>query len=168
MPWIVYWVICGSGLKYAPLMTLAVCAAIPLRFHRYEKTWYAELSVLLVSLFALSGFLDISNTVAVTASYGVFGLMWLISCLLPIPLTAHYSMNAYNGEDALCNPLFIKTNRILTACWGVLYLVMAAIVWWHMQNKLSPALVNVLLPILMGLFTAWFQKWYPAKVARGK
>ena len=167
VPWIAYWNICGSRWEYAPLLTLVVCAAVPVWFHRCEKTWYDELSVLLVSLFALVGFMLVNNTVAVTASYAAFGLMWLISCLLPIPLTAHYSMNAYNGEDALRNPLFIKTNRILTACWGVLYLVMAAIVWWHMQNKLSPALVNVLLPILMGLFTAWFQKWYPAKVAKG-
>ena len=28
--------------------------------------------------------------------------------------------------------------------------------------------VNNLVPIGMGLFTAWFQKWYPAKMASGK
>ena len=28
--------------------------------------------------------------------------------------------------------------------------------------------INSIVPIGMGLFTAWFQKWYPAKVARGE
>lgn len=27
--------------------------------------------------------------------------------------------------------------------------------------------INSVLPALMGVFTAWFQKWYPAKAARG-
>lgn len=39
-----------------------------------------------------------------------------------LPLTAHYSANDYNGEKAFDNPLFIKTNRILTFMWGYLQL----------------------------------------------
>lgn len=168
VPWIVYWSTCGSGLEYAPLLTLAVCAAVPVWFHRYEKTWYDDISVLLVSVFVLSGFAAVSSTTAVTASYVAFGLMWLISCLLPIPLTAHYSMKDYNGEAALRNPLFIKTNRILTACWGVLYLLIAVLAYPLMMAGRSAVIINSVLPVLMGLFTVWFQKWYPAKVARGE
>jgi len=28
--------------------------------------------------------------------------------------------------------------------------------------------VNSVCPVLMGIFTVWFQKWYPARVAGGK
>jgi len=28
-------------------------------------------------------------------------------------------------------------------------------------------LINLLAPLLMGLFTAWFAKWYPERIARG-
>ena len=34
--------------------------------------------------------------------------------------------------------------------------------------KFFEAVLELLLPIFMGIFTAWFQKWYPAKVARGQ
>ncbi len=97
-------------------------------------------------------------------SYLAFGVMWLASCLGGlIPLTAHYSKNGYGGDDALKNLLFVKTNRIL-------YLLTAVISWFLMRSPVSrlAGLINSVLPALMGIFTAWFQKWYPARVARGK
>ena len=103
-------------------------------------------------------------------SYLGFGLMWSISCLNKIPLTAHYSANDYNGEKAFDNPLFIKTNRILTFMWGILYVLTSIITFFVMKTSFSAYLgiINNILPIFMGIFTAWFQKWYPAKVARGQ
>ncbi|MDE7358895.1 MAG: NAD(P)H dehydrogenase, partial [Lachnospiraceae bacterium] len=85
-------------------------------------------------------------------------------------LTAHYSMNDYGGESALKNLLFIKTNRILTILWGILYLVTAVFSWFLMRSAVSSlsGLINSVLPVFMGIFTAWFQRWYPARVARGK
>jgi len=79
-------------------------------------------------------------------------------------------MNNYGGEDALQNALFLKTNRILTMLWGVLYLVTSIFTWFLMRTPISSlvGLINSALPIFMGIFTVWFQKWYPAKVARGK
>ena len=68
----------------------------------------------------------------------------------------------------LSNPLFIKTNRILTLCWGILYLVMTlwtlSLMGWGITWV---GTLNSLLPLGMSIFTVWFQKWYPAKVARG-
>ena len=103
-------------------------------------------------------------------SYLGFGLMWSISCLNKIPLTAYYSANDYNGESAFHNPLFIKTNRILTFMWGILYVLTSIMTFFVMKTSLSAYLgiINNILPIFMGIFTAWFQKWYPAKVARGQ
>lgn len=102
-------------------------------------------------------------------SYLLFGLMWLLSCSAKIPLTAYYSSNDYNGDEAFANPLFIKTNEILAIAWGVLYLIIAAYSYFLMESVLSSytGLVNSIAPALMGLFTAWFAKWYPARIARG-
>lgn len=71
-------------------------------------------------------------------------------------------MNSYGGEDALKNALFIKTNRILTMLWGILYLATAVFSWFLMQSPVSrlAGLINSVLPALMGIFTAWFQRWY--------
>ena len=96
--------------------------------------------------------------------------MWSASCLFQIPLTAHYSMNSYNGEIALKNPIFMKTNRILTAAWGILYLLTPIWTYMIMKTEFSSfvGVINSVLPIGMGIFTRWFQKWYPVKVMRGK
>ena len=96
-------------------------------------------------------------------------MIWLVSCGTKIPRTAYYSSNDYNGDEAFANPLFIKTNWILTVAWGVLYLITATYSYFLMGSVLSSytGLINSLVPALMGLFTAWFVKWYPAKTARG-
>ena len=64
----------------------------------------------------------------------------------------------------------MKTNYILAAAWGTLYVLTA--IWTFLFKKAGVGnvliLVNNLIPILMGLFTAWFEKWYPARMARGK
>jgi len=68
------------------------------------------------------------------------------------------------------NPLFLRTNAIITAVWGEAFLFMAAMA---MGMALSPEqkplwLVLRYLPlILAGVFTAWFPNWYPARVAAG-
>ena len=96
--------------------------------------------------------------------------MWAISCFTKIPLTAYYSQNDYNGEAALKNPLFMKTNRILTAAWGILYILTP--IWTYFIMKTSAGslvgAINSVLPAFMGIFTGWFQKWYPEHVAKGK
>ena len=101
--------------------------------------------------------------------YLVFGLFWLLSCLTKEPLCAAYVKYNYGGENAHQNPLFMKTNYILAAAWGTLYVLTA--IWTFLFKKAGFGnvliLVNNLIPILMGLFTAWFEKWYPARLARG-
>ena len=93
--------------------------------------------------------------------------MWGVTVFRPLPLTAHYSMNGYGGETALQNPLFLRTNRILTACWAVLYLLTPIWTWQLMQTSVSylTGAFNSVLPILLGIFTVWFQRWYPAHYA---
>ena len=65
--------------------------------------------------------------------------------------------------------LFMRTNRILTAAWGVLYLITPIWTYFIMQTDAASLVgaINSVLPALMGVFTAWFQKWYPRHIARG-
>lgn len=72
-------------------------------------------------------------------------------------------------EEALQNPLFIQTNRILTAAWERVLLDHSSLDFFshgHGCVKLY-RLINSLCLIFMGVFTALFQHWYPAKVAQG-
>ena len=169
IPWIVFWVAAPTDGQIGAYISIAACTAVPLLFFHNRKTVYDALTGALVT--GLS-FLLLSGTSAravLPLSYLCFGIVWSVSCLFRIPLTACYSMNDYNGEKAFGNPLFVRTNRILTLLWGILYLVTPVWTWILMGTRLSSltGLINSALPALMGLFTAWFQKWYPAKVARG-
>lgn len=168
-PWIVFWVAASIHSLYGALISVASCVLVPMVYYRNRKTIYDTITGVLVAFCAMAMLLGGSQRIVVPLSYLCFGLMWSLSVFRKIPLTAHYSMNDYNGEEALNNPLFMKTNRILTACWGILYLLTPIWTWFLMGTGLGPwtGAVNSVLPMLMGIFTAWFQKWYPAKVARG-
>ena len=168
LPWIAFWIGAPIHALYGSIAAIAVSALVPLVFLRNRRTLYYAISGAAVTTFSILLLLLESKTILVPLSYLAFGLMWLVSCFARIPLTAHYSMNDYDGEKALKNPLFMRTNRILTVLWGALYVVTSTWTFFLMQSRFSvwTAVVNNVLPVLMGVFTAWFQKWYPAYYAR--
>lgn len=169
LPWIVFWVAVSFHSYVGSLISIVACIAVSLIFFRNKKTIYDVLSNGAVILCALSVICLDNKDIIMPLSYLGFGLMWTVSCFTKIPLTAHYSANDYNGESAFKNPLFIKTNLILTMMWGVLYIVTAGMTYLIMKTSFAPylAIINNIMPVFMGIFTGWFQKWYPAKVARG-
>ena len=170
IPWMVLWIAVPIHNFTGSLLCIGICALLPLLSYRNQKTVYDTLSGAIVSGFSIALIMGVSERIAIPFSYFVFGFMWTVSCFGKIPLTAHYSLNEYNGESALKNPLFMKTNRILTLLWGILYLLTPIWTYIIMGTKISSwaGAVNSLLPIFMGIFTVWFQKWYPARVAGGK
>ena len=169
LPWFVIWVL----LTIHPILggVAGVLAAAGLHFAnlKWELTIYDDISCLCVSVFSLLALLRFDMQIVVPLAYLCFGVLWLLSCATPVPLTAHYSKENYNGDDALKNPLFLKTNRILTVCWGVLYLVTPIWTYFIMGSSMPylTALANTICPAILGVFTNWFQKWYPARIARG-
>lgn len=169
IPWIVFWAGASIHALWGSVAALAACALVPLVFYGHKMTAYDVLSGALVTGFSVAALLGTPIRWAVPLAYLAFGVMWSVSCLRPIPLTAHYSLNDYEGDAALQNPLFVRTNRILTLAWGVLYLVTPIWTYFILGTGIGGWIgaINSILPLFMGAFTAWFQKWYPAKVARG-
>ena len=170
IPWIVLWVAPAIHKQIGCLISISVCALVPLIFYRNKKTVYDVLTGVFVTGISVVMLAGASEKWMLPLAYLSFGIMWLGSCPGKVPLTANYSMNGYGGEDALQNPLFLKTNRILTMLWGILYLVTSVFTWFLMRTSVSSfvGIINSVLPVFMGIFTAWFQKWYPAKVAEGR
>ena len=167
--WIALWVAVSVEPRMGALITLAVCSLLPLITERYELCRYDRLSFALVAGLAVYAVVTGNGFVAVNAGYLVFGLLWLGSCLTKEPLCAAYVKYGY-GRDALQNPIFMRTNYILAAAWGVVYIVIA-IVSYYLSGKVPALVLSIVvqaMPILMGLFTAWFQNWYPSRVAAGK
>lgn len=169
LPWLVFWVAVPVHSHWGSLGSLAACALTPLIFFRSRRTVYDLLSAAAVTGLSAAVLAGVSSRLAVPLGYLAFGVMWTASCLGKIPLTAHYSMWDYGGEKALENALFLKTNRILTLAWGALYLVTPVWTYLLMGTAIGGwvGAVNCVLPAVMGVFTDWFRKWYPARAARG-
>ena len=169
IPWIVFWVAAAIDSFWGSLISIAVCVLLPVLMQRTKATVYDQISALAVGVCSIALLAGASSTLIISASYFLFGALWTATCFFKVPLTAHYSKNSYNGEAALRNPIFIRTNRILTAAWGVLYLITPIWTCFIMQTDAASFVgaINSILPALMGVFTAWFQKWYPRHIARG-
>ena len=169
IPWIVFWIATSINSFWGSLISVAACVLPPVLMHRTKATAYDQISALAVGACSISLLAGASPVLIIPASYFLFGAMWTATCFAKVPLTAHYSKNSYNGDEALRNPIFMKTNRILTAAWGVLYLVTPIWTYFIMQTDAASLVgaINSVLPALMGAFTAWFQKWYPAHIAHG-
>ncbi|HHX25021.1 MAG TPA: NAD(P)H dehydrogenase [Thermoanaerobacterales bacterium] len=167
--WIALWVMLPINKVWAGIAGIVICSFLPLLAYKFRLTIYDRVSIVMVSGLSILALLDVSSTLIICSSYLLFSLMWLVSSFFKIPLSAHYSSNDYNGDEAFENPLFIKTNRILTTAWSLMYLIVATYSYFLMQSTLSKytGLINALAPSLMGLFTLWFSKWYPAKIAGG-
>lgn len=170
IPWITFWIAVSIHPEVGSVITLLVVATVPFIMRKHKFVIWDQLSMAAVAILSAAANITGNGVLPTNIGYLVFGLFWLLSCLTKEPLCAAYVKYNYGGENAHQNPLFMKTNYILAAAWGTLYVLTA--IWTFLFKKAGFGnvliLVNNLIPILMGLFTAWFEKWYPARMARGK
>ena len=170
IPWITFWIAVPIHPEVGAMITLLVVAIVPFIMRKHKFVIWDQLSMAAVAILSAAANVTGNGVLPTNIGYLVFGLFWLLSCLTKEPLCAAYVKYNYGGENAHQNPLFMKTNYILAAAWGTLYVLTA--IWTFLFKKAGFGnvliLVNNLIPILMGLFTAWFEKWYPARMARGK
>lgn len=170
LPWIAFWVCVSFEASWSALIPLAVCLLLPLIKIKQIMTVYDDISILTVGALSLFSLLSERYDVAFILGYLCFGLLWLGSCLTKEPLCAAYVKYGYGGDEAMENPIFMKTNYILATAWGVLFIVLACLTYLLFRLNISflSTIINNVATILMGIFTAWFEKWYPAYVASGR
>ena len=168
LPWIVCFIAIPIDTWIGGIVSILSAAILPLLFLKWKPTVYDYVTIPLIAVAGLMSLMGVPARFVVSGSYLAFGIMWFSSVFFKLPLSAHYSMNQYGYEKALSNALFIVTNRILSCCWGVLYLLTPIWTYVLMGGPIASytGLINSVLPALMGIFTVWFQKWYPAYYAR--
>lgn len=167
LPWIVIWVLLAIHPVWGGAAGILSAAVLPLAYLKWKPTVFEGITAVAVAGIGLLALAGCSVTLLLPLSYLLFGLMWMGTVFCRLPLTAYYSINSYQGEKEWENPLFLRTNRILTACWGGLYLVTPVWTWFLLMTPVAAlsGAFNSVLPALLGIFTAWFQKWYPPHYA---
>ena len=170
VPWIVFWIAVSINATAGSVVTLAVTALTlaytsVVRSRRLVR--WDLVSCAAVATLSLVAYFTGQGNMATNVGYLAFGLMWLLSCCTQEDLCATYVKYDFGGNKALNNPLFTKTTRILTMAWGVLYVATAVWTFFLRQAGIGNVvvIVNNVVPVGMGVFTAWFQKWYPAHLA---
>jgi hypothetical protein len=168
MPWIVIWTAIAINPIVGGVLGIIAVVSVPLLWLAFRPVIFERISLPIIAVLSLAALLGADIRIVVPISYLAFGLMWTVGSFGKTPLTANYSAANYGDGKAFANPLFIRTNRILTAAWGVLYLITPIWTYVIMGTSLSAyiGLINSAFPALLGLFTVWFQKWYPARWAR--
>ncbi len=164
IPWVAFWTAFSISPTLGPAITLAACAIGTVVLARHERTVYDTLSLAAVLTLVAASLTGAPLPALQCASFVAFGLMWLVSALWFVPLSAHYVKGSYGGNKALRNAIFLETNRIICLVWGVTYLASAVAALVAPQ---ATALISELLPVPAAVFTVVFQRWYPAHVARG-
>lgn len=171
LPWLMVWIAIPIHSYWGSFAAMLGSAVTVLSYFLVRLTPYDIISIFVCGMISALGLIGVPILWLIPAAYLLFGLLWLVSAFLSIPLSAWYSCNQYGGlKNAKDNLLFISTNRILTICWGILYLCTPIWTFFLMQTDFSKliSLVNSVFPALLGIFTWWFQKWYPARKAAGK
>ncbi|MBC7226126.1 MAG: NAD(P)H-dependent oxidoreductase [Thermoflexales bacterium] len=171
IPWIVHWATMdipdvGPWVSLGgPLLLGALIWGYRQLFAR--PTWMETGTPL---YFALAGLATLLGSRFFTDYGDVLGYLtlagiWLGTLAAERPFTAEYSKWSY--PPALWNlPVFLRTNAIITTAWGWVYLLMAALALAghaRPEQALLWVVVRNLLLIPAFAFTAWFQKWYPAR-----
>jgi multimeric flavodoxin WrbA len=169
LPWIVIWTTIAINPTIGAAAGIVTAASVTLLWFVFQPVIYEQISIPIVTGLSLAVLFGADTRLVVSGSYLIFGLIWIIGAFPKIPLTAHYSAAHYGNENAFSNLLFMRTNRILTAAWGGLYVITPIWTYILMGTDYSSyiGLINSALPAFMGAFTVWFQKWYPARWARG-
>ena len=170
IPWIIIWILMAVNKTVGGAAGIITVACMPLLWLLFRPVVYERITAPIVAGLSLAVLFGAEIRLILSASYGLFGLLWLISAFVKIPLTAYYSAEQYGGEIIFNNPIFMKTNRILTAAWGSLYLITAFFAYAIMSTRLLPftGLITAIVPLIMGVFTKWFSKWYPARRLRAQ
>ena len=169
-PWIAFLIIAKGTLLRLEIglvvaLALTVLMAL-LRLHRGVIMWVGLLFFTAATI-AVLGFHDMWTIkhMAVMASGALAVGAWA-GLLVGKPFSLAYARQ--NTDPALWHePVFIRTNVIITATWATAFTINAALAWILMNNLMAPWAGHALSYVAL-LAAAVFTSWYPAHVRRAR
>jgi putative sterol carrier protein len=176
VPWILYWVLAGMGHTTAAILSgLGVSLAI--NGYRFAARKIKILDTVSLVVLAAFAFVTLVLRSDVLVFYGgivsdaALALMAWGSLLVGNPFTYDYAKEDWD-EAFWDNPIFIRTNQIITAVWGFIFTVQVLIggvaLAMNLEGMARIILVGIVpraLPVLGIFFSSWFPNWYPQRAA---
>lgn len=162
LPYIVMWCTLPFGNFVGGIATAcAIAAGLVIQWF-YKSTVYERISHICALAVVVMTILDVNNAILVPIPYLVYGIIWMSTVFMRVPLTGHYMYGKFGGKAALNNKLYLRTNRITTIVWAAYYLVAGVISCFAPLFGLGSlwGLVANLPVSLVGVFTVVFVKKY--------
>lgn len=162
-PWIIVWVTLSINTLVGGILGVLVCSILPFLYLRYKAVIFEYISIVMINIFCILSILNFDVKILVSLSYLAFGLIWFATLFLKIPLTAYYSLNEFKGKNPLENRLFLRTNRIITGYFAILYILTPIWTYAMLNSPLGvfTGAVNSILPAILVAFTNKFKDFYP-------
>ena len=172
VPWIIFWVVSGpSTWEWAALG--AALAAIILMIPSIERgnpkildtaTAIFFIVLSLVALFVDRQTLGLLEHYSQLISYGVLAIV-AFGSLLFMPFTEQYARETVPREH-WDSPTFKRINRVLTAMWGTVFVLLALCQVVYEIAPSQKSLFNWIIPIVLIVGAFKFTAWYPEQQSR--
>ena len=163
-PWLSFLIIArGSlfNLKLGLVVALVLSVVMGVaRLHRGVILW-ASLLFFIYATLAVAVFNDMwtARHMGILANGMLAASTWL-TVALKRPFTLDYARE--HVDPSLWNdPLFIRTNVIITSVWGLVFTVNAVLAWGKMEHIVLSELGYELLSYTLLIAAAVFTSWYP-------
>jgi len=175
-PWILYWILSGMGYTKAAILSgLGVSLAI--NSYRFAARKIKILDTVSLVVLAAFAFVTLVLQSDALVPYGgivsdaALALMAWGSLLAGNPFTYDYAKEDWD-EAFWDDPLFVRTNQIITAVWGGIFtlqiLIGVSALTMSPEGPARLILMGLLpraLPAIGVVFSAWFPNWYPQRAA---
>jgi lysylphosphatidylglycerol synthetase-like protein (DUF2156 family) len=174
LPWILFFLLTGHTQQQLDVaIIVAAVTSIIFEVNALRKGFILSWGTLIFFIFMVIAVILLRDQWVAKYSWifsnGALALIAWISIFIRKPFTIQYAKEQVS-KDKWQHPLFIKINYLLTAAWGLIFLISIGL---HIIRIYYPEFCGSIyevisyVPSIFGIwFTAWFPNWYKGKYIR--
>ncbi len=169
LPWLAFLVIARGSLFRLELgLVVALVLSVVLgiaRVHRGVILWAGMLFFIYATLaVVVFNHMWTAQHMGVMANGMLAASTWL-TIVLKRPFTLDYA-RAHVDPSHWSDPLFIRTNVVVTSAWGLVFSANAILAWGKMERLVLSDLAYEVTAYALLVGAALFTTWYPKQIRR--
>lgn len=164
LPWILFFVLADYTQQIDIAIIVAAITSIVLEYKGLRKGFILSWGTLIFFIFMFIAVVILNNQWISKHSWifsnGTLALIVWASILIRKPFTIQYAKEQVS-EDKWNHPIFITVNYLLTAVWGLIFLIGITIQLIKIYNPQLNGLTYEIITYLPSIFGIWFTTWFP-------